>query len=210
LGAVYHALGELDQARIHYEQALVISSEVGDRRSEGNGRCNLGLLYQEQGRTVEARAQFDLALCIARETGHVRLAYTVLCNLGILLTDEEQFEQAVRHLEDAVKGAIASSDRRSEGQFRGYLALALAKMGRVDAAREMVGKGERLLAALADRLSHALLLCDKAEIEAIGSNVDAAAEATHHARRVAEELGCGPESQLCRRLTALQAAVVLP
>ena len=84
--AIHHDLGELEHARSHYEQALAIASEVGDRRWEGNGRCNLGLLYQEQGRTAEARAQFDMALNIAREVGHIRLEYIVLCNLGILLT----------------------------------------------------------------------------------------------------------------------------
>ena len=78
-------------------------------------------------------------------------------------------------------------------------------------AREMLDLGEGLLVALADRLSYALLLCDRAEIESLAGNTEAAgAAAIEQASRIAEELGCGPESQLRRRLTMLTTATVLP
>lgn len=206
LGGIHHALGELEHARGHYERALAIASEVGDRRWEGNGHCNLGLLYQEQGRIAEARAQFDLALNTAREVGHVRLEYIVLCNLGILLTGEGRLVEAAQHLDHAVKGAIASSDRRAEGQARGYLALVLAKQGLIEEARDMAERGEGLLVASADPLSHALLLCDRAEIELLASDPAAAERATQRARRIADEIDCGPDSELRRRLAAISAA----
>ncbi|HEY2560539.1 MAG TPA: tetratricopeptide repeat protein [Caldimonas sp.] len=206
LGGIHHALGELEHARSHYERALAILSEVGDRRWEGNGRCNLGLLYQEQGRNAEARAQFDLALNTAREVGHVRLAYIVLCNLGILLTAEGHLAEAAQHLYEAVQGAIASSDRRAEGQIRGYLALVLAKQGLMQDARDMADRGESLLVASADPLSHALLLCDRAEIELLASEPAAAEAAMQRARRIADEIDCGPDSELRRRLATIGAA----
>ena len=203
LGGLQHALGNLDEARSHYERALAIASEVGDRRWEGNGRSNLGLLYQEQGKNVEAREQFDLALNTAREVGHVRLEYTVLCNLGILLTAEGRFADAAQHLQEAVAGAVASSDRRSEGQFRGYLAVALAKQGFEDEARAMLDLGENLLVATADRMSHALLLCDRVETEMLAGRIEPSRHAIERATRIADELGCGPESELRRRLAAV-------
>jgi len=209
LGVVYYSLGDLERARAHYEQALDIASEVGDRRWEGNGRSNLGLLYQEMGRTAEARAQFDLALSTAREAGNVRLAYIVLCNLGILLTSEGRYEEASSNLQAAVNGAIASSDRRSEGQFRGYLAIALAKRGKLADARDALDVGEALLTSVDDRLSHALLLCDRAEIESLASNAAAARAATELAKQIADQLGCGPESDLGRRLITLSKAPLL-
>jgi hypothetical protein len=136
----------------------------------------------------------------------VRLAHVVLCNLGILLTAEGRLAEAAQHLEEAVNGAIAFSDRRGEGQFRGYLALVLAKQGQIDSARDMVDRGEGLLVASADPLSRALLLCDRAEIELLASEPAAAAEALHRAGRIADELGCGPDSELRRRLAAISAA----
>jgi len=208
LGGIHHALGELEHARDHYERALALAAEVGDRRSEGNGRCNLGLLYQEQGRNAEARAQFDLALATAREIGHVRLAYTALCNLGILLTAEGHLPEAAQHLEEAANGAVAASDLRAEGQIRGYLAVTLAKQGFVQEARETADRGESLLVASADPLSHALLLCDRAEIELLAGEPSAADAALRHAGRIADEIECGPESELRRRIATLTSASV--
>jgi predicted ATPase/class 3 adenylate cyclase/Flp pilus assembly protein TadD len=210
LGGIHHALGDLEQALSLYQRALELAKEVGDRRWEGNGHCNLGLLFQEQGRMVDARAQFDLALSTARELGHVRLANTALCNLGILLTSEGRLVEATEHLRQAVEGAVASLDRRSEGQFRGYLALALAKQGSLREARETAVNGESLLVASADRLSLALLLCDRAEIELLDSQVAGAERAIARAQQIADDLHCGPESELCRRLAAIGAISSIP
>jgi len=209
LGGIHHALGELEHARSHYERALALASELGDRRWEGNGRCNLGLLYQEQGKTDEARAQFDMALSTAREIGHVRLEYTVLCNLGIVLAGEGRLAEAATYLEKAIEGAIGSSDVRAEGQTRGYLALVLAKQGALQEARAMADRGEKLLVASADALSHALLLCDRAEIELLASATGAAEAAMQRARKIADEIECGPESELRRRLAAIGATQVV-
>ena len=206
VAGLHHEMGDLDRARLFYEQALAIANEMGDRRWEGNHRCNLGLLYQEQGRTSDARTQFETALNSAREAGHVRLAYIVLCNLGILLIAEGRFDEAERHLQEAVEGAIASSDRRSEGQFRGYLALALARKGLLREAREMLESGETILLAVADRLSYALLLCDRAEIELLALNRAPAEVAMNEAKKIADALGCGPQSELGRRLSLMENA----
>jgi hypothetical protein len=102
---------------------------------------------------------------------------------------------------------MAASDRRSEGQFRGYLAAALARQGLLDEARETIDRGQPLLAAGADRLSYALLLCDRAEIESLAGQTAAAEEAIALARTIAQELRCGPESELGRRLAAVNVVL---
>ena len=75
-----------------------------------------------------------------------------------------------------------------EGQSRGYLALVLAKQGLIDDARAMADRGESLLVATADPLSHALLLCDRAEIELLASNPATAERAMEQASRIADEI----------------------
>ncbi|MBE2242064.1 MAG: tetratricopeptide repeat protein [Burkholderiaceae bacterium] len=203
LGGLHHDRGQLELAREHYEQALALASELGDQRWEGNARCNLGLLYQEQGRDGDAREQFDIALQLARRAGHVRLEYTVLCNLGMMLTAQGRLEEANAHLEHAVEGARTYGDRRKQGQFLGYLAIAQARLGRTARARESLEAAHALLAAMSDRLSLALLQCDRAEIEALAKDAPAARAAFDQAQAIAQELGCGSDSELCRRLEAL-------
>ncbi len=207
LGGLHHDQGQLDLAQDHYERALLLASELGDQVWEGNARCNLGLLYQEQGRESEAREQFESALRLARQVGHVRLEYTVLCNLGMMLTAQGRLEEANEHLERAVEGARTTGDKRKEAQFRGYLAIAQARSGRGAQARRSIEAAETLLTAMSDRLSHALLQCDRAEIEALAGDVQAARTAFDQAQQIAKELDCGVESELCRRIDALEPLV---
>ncbi|WP_284614710.1 ATP-binding protein [Aquabacterium humicola] len=205
LGGLYHDRGELEAARSHIEQALDLAATVGDRRWAGNAHCNLGLVLQEQGHRGAAREQFSRALAIAREIGHVRLAYTVECNLGILAAAEQRLDDADRHLRQAVESAQAAGDRRAEGQFRGYLALNLARRGHGEAARASLAIGDQLLHNVADRLSQALLLCDRAEVESLAACPAAAAKALAAAQCIAIELDCTESSELGRRLAALGA-----
>lgn len=203
LGGLHHDLGELDTARQLYEQALALAEEVGDRRWQGNATSNLGLLLLEQGHHAEARARFDQARQLARDTGNVRLEYTVACNIGILLTAEGRLAEAERDMSHAVDAASRVADRRSEGQFRGYLAVTLARLGRLDAARSMLDLGEQALRSVGDRLSLALLTCDRAEVEWLAGNAMLARRTLGLAEGVADELACGADSELRRRIQTL-------
>jgi predicted ATPase/Tfp pilus assembly protein PilF len=205
LGGLHHDLGELDAAREHYELSLAAAEAVGDRRWMGNACSNLGLLLLEQGEFGAARARLDEALALARSSGNVRLAYTADCNLGVLLSAQGCYAEAEQHLHAAVDAAASAGDRRAEGQFRGHWSVALARLGRLEAARAALTQGEQALAAVADRLSTALLLCDRAEVEWLAEQGGAAWQASAAARVVADELACGEESELRRRIRAVDA-----
>ena len=165
---------------------------------------NLGLLCQEEGAPLEAMKEFDAALGIAREIGNVTLEYTVLCNLGIAAEAEGNVADAISHYDKAVAAATQSSDRRAEGQFRGYLAMAQAKLGLMDDSRNNLAVGEELLLDMSDQLSYALIMCQRAEIEIIAARRAEAATACSAAERIARELNAGAESELGRRLATLK------
>jgi predicted ATPase/class 3 adenylate cyclase/Tfp pilus assembly protein PilF len=205
LGGLHYDLGELDAARTHYESSLAIAEEVGDRLYQGNACSNLGLLLLDQGRPDEARTRLEQAQALARGAGNARLEYTVACNLGILLAGQGQLPEAERHFAGAVTAAMRAADRRAEGQFRGHLAVALARQGRLTEAREAVERGEYALGALADRLSLALLGCDRAEVEWLAGEANAARQSHALAAATADELACGDDSELRRRLQRVAA-----
>jgi predicted ATPase/class 3 adenylate cyclase/Tfp pilus assembly protein PilF len=207
LGGLHHDLGRLGEARRHYECALALARDVGDRRWEGNARCNLGLLYLDELRPDAAAREFDAALLIARETGHMRLIYTVICNIGLCLMAQGQDAEAALRVREAIDAAVLSGDLRSEGQFSGYLAVALARLGRMAEARAALLKGERILHDISDALSLALLLCNRAEVESLDSKPDQARAALDRAARLARELNAGPDSELGRRLAKVDVIV---
>ena len=207
LGGLHHDLGDLDTARRHYEQALQLADETGDRHWQGNACSNLGLLLQEQGQHAQARQRLAQAQSLALAAGHVRLAYTVACNLGILLMAEGRLADAEQQLRGAVAAARQAADRRAEGQFLGYLAVTLARRGGIDEARAALDQAEQALRAMADSLSLAVLLCDRAEVEGLAGAPDRAEQARTGAQGIADELACGPESELRRRLATLALPV---
>ncbi len=81
---MYRDQGQQDQALKQYQQALVITREIGDRAMEGTTLNNIGVELQAQGQQDQALNQYRSALVIAREVGAKALEGTVLANIASL------------------------------------------------------------------------------------------------------------------------------
>ena len=208
LGGLHHAQGHALEALALYEQALHLAKEAGDRSWEGNTRCNLGLLHFEQDRGEAAQSEFEAALLISREMGHVRLECVVLCNLGIVLERQEDKVGALASYERALEVAIELGDSRSQGQIRGYLGFLYACIGRREDALACLDTGFILLHEVDDRMSLGLLVCSRAKVELLLGNGEGAQQALAQARRLAEESGSTPASELGRELEAITRLIV--
>ncbi len=86
LGSSYLHLGEVTKAIDYYEQALVVSREIGDRRNEGGLLSNLGSSYFYLGEVTKAIKFYEQALLISREIGDRRGEETYLGDLGNIYT----------------------------------------------------------------------------------------------------------------------------
>ncbi len=95
LGLVYDALDKKQEALSYYEQALVISREVGDRCGEGKTLNNLGGVYDALGKKQEALAYYEQALVISREVGDRGGEGTTLNNIGILYLEQARYDVAL-------------------------------------------------------------------------------------------------------------------
>ncbi len=126
-------------------------------------------------------------------------------NLGMLLAEQGRLPEAEARFAAAVAAAVRAQDRRAEGQFRGYLAITLARQARLAEARDEIALGEQALRTLSDRLGLALLGCDRAETEWLAGDVAASRRAHALAAATADELACGEESELRRRLQSVAA-----
>ena len=58
-------LGQSQEAIALYEQQLVITREIGDRRGEGSALGNFGIAYANLGQSQEAIALYEQHLAIA-------------------------------------------------------------------------------------------------------------------------------------------------
>jgi tetratricopeptide (TPR) repeat protein len=102
LGLLARNLGQPDEARRYYEQALAIAREVGNRGSEGSTLNSLGLLARNLGQPDEARRYFEQAVGILHEVGNRSGEATALYNLGSLARYLGQPVEARRYYEQAL------------------------------------------------------------------------------------------------------------
>ena len=74
--------GDWEQAREHYEEALRIAQDGGDRRSEATVLFNLGELRRGQGEEAAARPLLERSLALARDLGDPTGIARALISLG--------------------------------------------------------------------------------------------------------------------------------
>ena len=55
---------------MHFQQALVLCRDIGDRHDEASNLRDLGMVLHTIGEDDEARRQFELALAILAEIRH--------------------------------------------------------------------------------------------------------------------------------------------
>jgi tetratricopeptide (TPR) repeat protein len=127
LGVQHWRLGERDQARACYEQALDIARALGDRQGESSALLGLGDLATERGDCAQARRSYDLALAIDRRMGDRVGESRTLNSLGILAYEQGDLAAARDAYEQALAIHRQTGDRAGEAGTLGNLAeLALA------------------------------------------------------------------------------------
>jgi predicted ATPase/class 3 adenylate cyclase len=197
--------GRLDEGGASYEEALAIAREFGDRTFEGTLLTNLGCLRIDQNRLDEAAAFLEQALALHREIGNRRFEGYALGDLGRLAMQRQAWDEAERCLELSLAITRETGDRRIEGsELRSLADLHLAR-GRLDRARALQDQAERLLRELGDKLYLGYVLCSRAELALREARADEAAAARGEAQALAADIGAGPDSELRRRIAAVQA-----
>jgi tetratricopeptide (TPR) repeat protein len=137
----------------------------------------------------------------------VRLESIVLCNVGIVEDALGKHDAARSSFEAAVRLARDLGDRRSEGQFLGYLGSLHARRGQLALAQGCVRAGADLLRSVSDLVSLAVLMCQVVEVESASGNQAAARLALDEAERLAGALTIQTESEVGLSLRKARALV---
>ena len=58
---------QVEQAKIHYQQALALAEELGMRPLQAYCHRGLGALYNQTGQSEQARAELSMAIALYRE-----------------------------------------------------------------------------------------------------------------------------------------------
>ena len=148
---------EAEGAIAHFEQAMAIRSEIGDRHGQAQTATNLAFCYLLQGKHEEAVTAGNYALDLQRETGRRHSEGITLCNLGEAYLGLGRHEEAISALQEALPVVRGTASMRTE-------AYVLRNLGR---AHLDVGQS----AEGADLLEQALVI-HKSEEDALGQAQD--------------------------------------
>jgi tetratricopeptide (TPR) repeat protein len=151
LGILHHSLGEVARAIEHYEQALVIDREIGDRGSEGVELGNLGYAYSDLGEPARAIEYYEQALQIARELGDRYNEGSWLGNLGSIYGRLGEVARAIEYFEQALEIAQEIGNRSGEGASLGNLGNAYSALGEVARAIEYYEQALEIARASGER-----------------------------------------------------------
>ena len=105
IASVYNMLGQKEQALMHYEKALDIYKELGDRGEEAAALSELGSLYvayEDQTKRQHGLKLYEAALHISRELDDRQTEGTILSNIGMVYTALGQKKEARKHYREAL------------------------------------------------------------------------------------------------------------
>jgi len=116
-------LGQTGAAIEHYQQALAIDRETGNRDDEAVDLMGLADGYATLGQTGAAIEHYQQALAISRETGNRDREANVLNNLGGVYADQGELQTSAEYCQRAV----TVSNETDNVQVRSETRLTLAK-----------------------------------------------------------------------------------
>jgi tetratricopeptide (TPR) repeat protein len=189
LGVAYQVMVQVERAIEFYEQALAISHELGDRRSEGVWLGDLGRAYRNLGQIEQAIRCSQEALAIAREIGDRRGEGFWHDRLGLAYRPLGQIERAIEFHEQALAIAREISHRRDEGAGLSNLGNAYHALGQVRQAIESYEQALAIAREIGDRRGEAIRLGRLANAYYDLEQIERAFEFYEQALTIAREIG---------------------
>jgi predicted ATPase/class 3 adenylate cyclase/Tfp pilus assembly protein PilF len=150
-GCALDLLGEISDARAHFETGLAQASAAGDRHCEVRLLVAIAAQRSVAGHLHEALADLTRALGAARELEDRSLQCMVLNGLGRLADHQAHLAEARGFYEEALGLARGLNDRRLEGGLLGNLGGLHFDDGKLDEAREHYEMALALAREVGDR-----------------------------------------------------------
>ena len=156
--------GRLAEARGHYQRAIEIRREVGDREGTANLLSNLGVIHDRQGELEEALRYYRRSAEVHRAIGSRRGLALVLNNIGVANLARGDVGSAVEVFEEAlsIRREIGAPDRVASVLVN--LGEAYMDAGRRDDAECVLDEALNLLLGAEDAVELARLFVARATL----------------------------------------------
>jgi Tfp pilus assembly protein PilF len=122
---IYGRLGEHQQSKSYFEQALTIQQQIGDVSGQVMTLINQGELLRSRGEYHQARQNFEQSLALLKEHADDQLHCILLHNMGLIFQHEKIFDQALHSYTEALRLATAMDKQDYAGMILTNLGMLL-------------------------------------------------------------------------------------
>ena len=136
-------------------QALVIRTEIGDRKGEAADYRNLGHVFWSLGQYDKAQEHLEKALFIITEIGDRKGEASCYGNLGSVFKSLGQYDKAKEYLQKALVISTEIGNRKGEASCYTVLGDVFWSIGKYDKAKEHLEKALVIITEIADRKGEA-------------------------------------------------------
>ena len=148
---MFRLLGQYDKAKEYLQKALVIATEIGDRKGEATDYGNLGTVFQSLGEYDEAKEYLQKALDMTTEIDDRKGEASCYISLGGVFTGLGQYDKAGECLQKALVIKTEIGDRKGEGTCYENLGTVSQALGEYNKAKEYLQKALDITTEIGDR-----------------------------------------------------------
>ncbi len=153
LGGAYDVLGDVVNARRHYEQALEYFRRNGAISGEGVVRNNLGKTYADAADWQQALIEYRLALPLFKAAGDQNRQALAYYNIGMAHMGLGDGERAFEYLHQALAIRVKTGDRAGQADALTSIGRVQSERGELPAAVDSLRKALTLREAIGDERS---------------------------------------------------------
>ncbi|MBO0793577.1 MAG: tetratricopeptide repeat protein, partial [Ktedonobacteraceae bacterium] len=134
LGEICRGLGQMEQARKYYEQALELSREASDPHEEGRALSSIGRSYNDTMNKRQALPYYEEALKVYRLVNNLGGRGDVLLNVGWTYYDLALMEKAHESFKEALDIYRQMGERGEEARALNSIGRVYMNLGKLDIA----------------------------------------------------------------------------
>ncbi|HTI14037.1 MAG TPA: tetratricopeptide repeat protein [Dictyobacter sp.] len=125
VGMLYGRVGEHQQSKIYFTQALTIQQQIADAQGEAVTLTNQGELLRLRGEDKQAHENFERALSLNQQFTNAALYCVIQHNLGLLYHQERNYQEAQQKYTAALHLAYSSQNEQYQGMILTNLGMLL-------------------------------------------------------------------------------------
>jgi CHAT domain-containing protein/Tfp pilus assembly protein PilF len=149
-GYTHYSKGELDEARVYYQQAAALMQSAGEWTGELNPRANIGVLDIEAGHLISATETFERILEILPPGKSLRYRADTLNSLGTAQRMLGNVEQGLETFSAALEIQKDLDDAQGRGQSLRRIGEVYYSLGELDLAAQYLEQALPIAAATND------------------------------------------------------------